>query len=535
MNKIWSNSLVLALVLIGLGATGIRYVTLKPGQFPAGDSVWQISIESSFSSKDKQTTLKIPLPVESRGTRIVKQSFLHPKFSIGRVHRDDLSAPFVSAHTKRKGRHKLVFEYTIHVIRQSRKKSKAATRTETADTLQFYLKNELHERINTAWIKQRADALKLKATDKDKYILAAYDYVNRLTKLPRQFYQQKYTGKLRKPNPFDKSLLLASLLRENQIPVRIITGVRLMEMIDGSFHYWIQVYHGDRWSDYDPFYGFKNEVPSNYLAFKYDARPFIEPSGAQEIKTEIDITELQDNIGAFTSGQKSLWDILDLTRLSKDLQDNINKLLLLPFGILLTLFIRQFTGVRCYGTFTPTLLALAFSVGDVRINIVLFLIVALLTYAGRFFMPKKMSRVPRLSIVFTIVALALIIGISLLDHFDLNPSGATLLLPIVILASLLDRFYTTWDDSGKRVALIRLFWTAVLGILCLPIITFTELGRIMMFYPELHLLTMAVVLLVYTQKQLKIFQPIPAVWLGEIRRKSKTEKATTEVPPGTGG
>ena len=68
-------------------------------------------------------------------------------------------------------------------------------------------------------------------------------------------------------------------------------------------------------------------------------------------------------------------------------------------------------------------------------------------------MPEKMTRVPRLSIILTIVAVGMVFSISIMDYYKLNPNPAVILLPIIVLTNLVDRFYKTTDEGGIIAAL----------------------------------------------------------------------------------
>jgi hypothetical protein len=205
-------------------------------------------------------------------------------------------------------------------------------------------------------------------------------------------------------------------------------------------------------------------------------------------------------------------------------------LLLLPLGVLISSFCRHVLGLFPYGTFTVTLLALAVIYSDTITTLTMGSIVILLTSLGRALMPKTLTRVPRLSLIFTFVAMAMVLSVSVLDYFDLNTSGHTILLPIVILTSLVDRFYSYWDTAGMHPAMIRLGVTVVIAMLCIPVLQNHDLGQLLLRYPELHLFTAALMLgfSAYSRKKLTDFPALRL--LGENKKPKKT--ATKPVATG---
>ena len=203
-------------------------------------------------------------------------------------------------------------------------------------------------------------------------------------------------------------------------------------------------------------------------------------------------------------------------------------LLLLPFGVLITTIFRNLLGVRSYGTFTPTLRALAAVYADWVAAVVLLVIVIALAFTGRTAMPDKLSRIPRLAIMFTFVALSMTLGISLMDYFNLAANEHMVLLPIVILTSLIDRFYSTVDEDGIKLAIRRLIWTVVIGLFCYPALTMESIGGVLLAYPETHFITIAVILLIstYKGKQLSDF-PLFS-WIKEPVKKEKKTKTKSK-------
>ena len=68
--------------------------------------------------------------------------------------------------------------------------------------------------------------------------------------------------------------------------------------------------------------------------------------------------------GAFDLQSHHPLDIFDLRRLPIELHEVLKVILLLPLGALVTAIVRTIVGLRTFGTFTPTLLALSFVYND---------------------------------------------------------------------------------------------------------------------------------------------------------------------------
>ena len=100
-----------------------------------------------------------------------------------------------------------------------------------------------------------------------------------------------------------------------------------------------------------------------------------------------------------------------------------------------------------------------------------------------------------------------------MEFFEIGFGGQLVLLPIVILASLVDRFYALFDEKGLRTALYRLGWTLLLAALCMPIVQWETLGHVIVRYPEIHLVTLAAMLGLTLYKGRRLSQLPGFAWL----------------------
>jgi len=149
---------------------------------------------------------------------------------------------------------------------------------------------------------------------------------------------------------------------------------------------------------------------------------------------------------------------------------------------------------------------------------------------GRAFLPSKMSRSPRLTIVYTLVALSMVFSVSILEFFRINPEGYTILLPIVILANLVDYIYNTLDENGLNIAMRRLAWTIVIAFICFFLLRLDWLGHWLVSYPEYHLFTLAVSLWFPLYQGKTCVQLKPCNWMAEPSISKKAKRTDEQTP-----
>ncbi len=124
-------------------------------------------------------------------------------------------------------------------------------------------------------------------------------------------------------------------------------------------------------------------------------------------------------------------------------------LLLLPFAALITAFMRNVVGLGTFGTFSPALLAMSFIYADWKTGLAILIVVVTVGLVGRLWLERlRLLMVPRLEHHphardpvrrvrrFDVVLLAA------------TPSAEVVLLPMVILTMLIERFHVTVEEDG---------------------------------------------------------------------------------------
>jgi hypothetical protein len=271
--------------------------------------------------------------------------------------------------------------------------------------------------------------------------------------------------------------------------------------------------------------GYFDTLPPEHIPFSKGDKPIVEVEQGQLNAIHWTINPGVPQQGLLTSADSGLLQILDLSRLPISIREELALLLLLPFGLLVTVVLRQIVGVRTFGTFSPTLLALAAIFIDGITALIAFTLVTVLGVLGSSAaLPKvALSRVPRLSIIFTLVALTMAFVASLLGYITPQPEESLILLPIVILTTLVDNIYSTLDEHGLKIVLYRLLWTGIAFLGALFILLQNVIGDWLLIYPEIHAWTIAFILAVghYSHKRLVDFSWF--AWMKEPAQPKNTQ------------
>jgi hypothetical protein len=170
----------------------------------------------------------------------------------------------------------------------------------------------------------------------------------------------------------------------------------------------------------------------------------------------------------------------------------IKVLLLLPLAAFITAVMRNVVGIRTFGTFSPALLALSFIYANWATGLIILIVVLATGLMGRSFLERlHLLMVPRLSIVLTTVILCVVFGVSLLDYSGLTLSSQAVLLPMVILTNLIERFHVSIEEDGVIYTFQLAVGTIIVAALCYVTLRWEDVGRFILIYPETHFFTIA--------------------------------------------
>lgn len=198
------------------------------------------------------------------------------------------------------------------------------------------------------------------------------------------------------------------------------------------------------------------------------------------------------------AGGLSLWTaIVNLSSLPDPLRATVGQLLILPIGALVTSFIRNVVGFQTFGTLTPSLLAISFLQADAATGGIVFGLVLLAGLGGRALLGKfKLLMGPRLSLVLTFLVLCLVAVAAAMQHYGFNPNAGAILLPLVILTMIVERFYISTEENGLKTSLALLAGTLGVAAVCLALLRWGVLAGLAISHPEGELLVAAAMILV---------------------------------------
>ncbi|MCA9236231.1 MAG: hypothetical protein KDA44_12220 [Planctomycetales bacterium] len=306
----------------------------------------------------------------------------------------------------------------------------------------------------------------------------------------------------KKATPLGRARTFVSLCRAAGMPARLVVGFNLQQDRSASPHVWSEVYSGNRWIPFDPEYGYSRRMPSTFFPVRHGREEgevwVVPPSSAmQGVMAQYTIERMAAPESLLTREVRHPRQILDLTRLPLEMHQAMSLILLLPFGAVITAIFRNIVGLKTFGTFAPALLAMSFIYANWSTGIAILGVVLTAGFASRRFLERlRLLMVPRLSIVLTIIILCIMFVVSVLDYSGLTPSPQAVLLPMVILTTLTERYYVTSEEDGHAFAMKLSFGTLIVAAMCYAVLSWRAVGNWILAYPEAHFITIAVFMVI---------------------------------------
>ncbi|MDP1615630.1 MAG: UUP1 family membrane protein, partial [Methylococcales bacterium] len=212
----------------------------------------------------------------------------------------------------------------------------------------------------------------------------------------------------------DEGIIKATILILNQAKIFAmpVKGIYLNQKSKADLKSFLAVFNGKNWIYINPRTGGAG-LPKEFLIWQYGNEALFNVTGGS--KSQFSLTVSPTPINALSvaksRGLESDSQLLrfSLLQLPVNVQATYKILLTVPIGAFIILILRNFIGIKTFGTFMPVLIALAFRETHVIWGICLFVIIVSFGLLARFYLDQlKLLLVPRLAAILTVVILLMI-------------------------------------------------------------------------------------------------------------------------------
>lgn len=502
-----ARHVVVVLVLTGVVCVGVRYRARREARMGLADSVWRLTYSIEGEAQGPGARLRVAIPSPTPHCRILRQDFRHANLRIDPLGVSSSGTGELVAVAEAEDECELTLRFDLHLDPGANWPAAEVPVPLTAEAKAKYLESDNEIQAASQTVVETLGRLREEPADRGALVERLFEHCRKEIVAGGDDAPDDAEDALREgfANPLGRARAMTALCRAGGIPARLVAGFEINEGRQITPQIWVEVLAGGGWVPYDPARSISQELPHNVIpARRGDARILL-PSGLSEVESRFSIVELPGAVQGTGPRTRRLVDVLDLTRLPLEMHEVLSLILLMPLGALVTCAFRNIIGIQTSGTFTPTLLALSFVFADWRTGLVVLALVVILGFTTRNLLDRlKLLLLPRLSVILTVVVCCIVFAVSLLDYFRLTPGVNAVLLPMVILTMIVERFYVTTQEDGMYVAVQRLAGTAVVGFFCYLVLCWDTVAHLLFVYPEAHFFTVAVAIMIgrYTGYQL---------------------------------
>jgi hypothetical protein len=481
-NRQW---LVLALLLIILGSLILAYKHVRLG-FPLlpdlQSEAWSIQARVHLEPRSGPVRASLILPSRPTGFTVSEENFISRGFGLT-LEEDAFWRQANWAIRRMRGPTTLYYRATV--IRDTRARS-FAPRPEYPPV------PELEEPFATA-LKDIITEVRAQSADIESFAAAM---MARMTGQQNDEDTRLFLSSVE--SPLDRVRVVQTLLAGARIPTLQVHGVRFdQDQQAAPISTLLAVHDGDDWLVFDPFTGDEG-LPDSFFIWWTGDREMTGVRGASigeaQISTRKQLKSALDLATQRVRIRESRVGLISILQLPLQTQTVYEVLLLIPFGILVIVLLRNFVGLSSFGTFAPVLIALAFRETELLKGILLFILIVSLGLGFRFYLERlRLLLVPRLAAVVTIVVL-LMTAISIISNeMGIETGLSVSLFPMIIISLVIERMSIVWEERGAGTALKEGAGSLLMASLAYLVMGIDELRYWVTVFPECNFIVLGLI------------------------------------------
>lgn len=310
----------------------------------------------------------------------------------------------------------------------------------------------------------------------------------------------------------NKVKIIESLLSQAHIPIEQVHTLRLSNSLNQTPELWIRSYINNnnkkgensnqknekgQWYYFNPLTG-GIDLPNDRLIWWVGDTDVVDVDNGSQVKVTFSVEQNElTAISLAKLAQEGRHSFTDYSFYSLPVSTQLayKIMLVIPFGVVVVLILRNIIGLNTLGTFTPVLIALAYRETGLIFGLIFFSIIVFIGLSLRSYLEHlKLQMLPRLSIVLTFVVL-LIVFSGLISHKLSFEQGLSItLFPMVILTMTIERLSVTWEERGGLFAFKVAIGTLITASIAYLVMEIHGLLYFVFTFPAVLLLLIAFML-----------------------------------------
>lgn len=478
--------LIFTCLFLGLAILAYQIFVLKiPIKENQLDNLWTVDAKISFEIKgSKSTNIEFFLPAKSKNYQVTDELFLANNYGQNIINQNENRMVIWSARALQ-GKQSIFYRANIVKNDKDFVESKGEIYRQAIN-----IEDENEKNV----VDRLTKDIRSKSSNTSTFITTAIHLVNNSENPDIKLLLKGDKSTNNKIN------ILELILSQAHIPIQRVHTLLLEKSTSQSLKTWIRSYieatpNKGAWYYFNPENGELN-LPDNEIIWWIGDYPLINIKNAQNerVTFSVDRSELTAIELSKLASEENLKQYSFYT-LPITTQFAYQSMLMIPFGVLVILILRNIIGISSLGTFTPVLIALAFRETGLGFGILFFTIVVFFGLLLRSYLEHlKLQMLPRLSIVLTFVV-SIIIFVGLLSHKLGFEEGLSItLFPMVILTMTIERLSITWDERGAAFAIKVAIGTLIAASLAFLLMCYSPLVYFVFTFPAILLILISFML-----------------------------------------
>lgn len=496
-----SRIVVVLCLILGLTCLSARRQRREASYRALETSRWRLTYDVSFDADAADATVRIAIPSPTEHAAIIDSEMTYPDLDAEIVGIESGDYRYIEARAGQAGRYRVTAGFLVE-LDPTRSSWGLGRLTELSpDARTRYLREEETLPVRSANLQRILQQSAGQWETEEQRLQWIYNYCTHKVKRAAGQSATNEVSNIIDPTdpsaaaPLGRARLMVALCRAARMPARLVTGFELRQQEPITPHVWVEVFGSSRWRPFDPVNDYAWTMPIQFIPARRGQEGIVRPTATTQVSqlsSNFSLIRLAPPDEVLESSRPHPSQILDLTQLPVEMHEVMSLLLLVPLGALITALFRNVIGIRTFGTFAPALLAMSFLYSDWTTGLVILSVVIVAGLAGRNLLERlHLLMVPRLSIILTVIILCVLFSVSALDYLSLTPSADAVLLPLVILTIMIERFYVTAEEDGLGFSLQLIVGTLVVASFCYVLLMRQEVGQLILIYPEIHFFTIA--------------------------------------------
>ena len=176
--------------------------------------------------------------------------------------------------------------------------------------------------------------------------------------------------------------------------------------------------------------------------------------------------------------------------------ETITYLLMFSLVVFIMAAARHILGVKAFGIYTPSIIAIAFISTGLKYGVFLFAVILITGTLTRLIFKKiRLLYFPRIAIMLSSIAIAVLLVLVFGGYFNRTGLAAVSIFPILILITIMEKFILVQIEKGFKTALFLSLETLLLSVFASIVVKIPFLQALLLAHPWIILIILLMDLL----------------------------------------